>query len=206
MKKKGLLLVICGPSGVGKGTVCNELIKYLPNLKLSVSATTREKRQGEIEGKNYYFIKKDKFKEMIHHSEFLEYAEVYDNLYGTPKNYVLQQLNEGNDILLEIDIQGAMQIKNTYPEGTFIFILPPSMGELRNRIFGRATDSNDDINKRLKCAYDEIDYIRKFDYYVVNDDIEKAVEKFRSIILAEKCRVDNDVIELITEYKEEFQC
>ncbi len=200
---KGLLLVICGPSGVGKGTVCKELLKEMPELNLSISATTREQRRGEVDGVNYFFIRKSEFQEMIKNNDFFEYAEVYDNLYGTPKKYVLEQLNKGNDVILEIDIQGAMQVKKEYPDGIFIFLLPPSMKELRNRIVGRATDSDESIRKRLKCAYNEIDYIKEFDYYVINDDLKKAVKNLQSIIISEKCRVTEMVEELIKKYKEE---
>lgn len=203
MKKKGLLLVICGPSGVGKGTVCKELLKRKPEIYLSISATTRQKREGEIDGINYYFINKKKFKEMIENDEFWEFAEVYDNLYGTPKKYVLEHINNGNDVLLEIDIKGALQVKEKYPEGIFIFILPPSMKELRKRIIGRGTDSKESIEKRLKCAFEEIDFIDKYDYYIINDELDKSIDKLISIIEAEKCRVKDGIQELIKKYKEE---
>lgn len=203
MDRKGLLIVICGPSGVGKGTVCQSLLNKNTNINLSISATTREKRRGEIEGKNYYFIEKDKFLSMITNDEFIEYAEVYDNFYGTPKKYVLDNLIKGNDILLEIDIQGAMQIKEKFPDGIFVFILPPSMKELRKRIIGRGTDSPDAIEKRLKCAYEEIDFIKEYDYYIINDDLDNATNKISSIIEAEKCKIDNDIVKIIKKYKEE---
>ncbi|MDK2918318.1 MAG: guanylate kinase [Candidatus Petromonas sp.] len=203
MQKQGILLVVCGPSGVGKGTVCKELLKHKPEIKLSISATTREKRKGEVDGVNYYFLKREVFEDMISKDGFLEYAEVYDNLYGTPKKYVLEQINKGNDVLLEIDIQGAKQIKQKYPDGTFIFLLPPSMKELRKRIINRGTDSKESIKKRLKCAYEEIDFIKDYDYYIINDKLDNAVNKLISIIEAEKCRVDDNIYELIKKYKEE---
>ncbi|SHJ94963.1 guanylate kinase [Paramaledivibacter caminithermalis] len=203
MRRKGTLFVICGPSGVGKGTVCKELLKNISGIDLSISATTREIRKGEVEGVNYYFIDKDKFEEMIENDEFLEYAQVYDNFYGTPKKYVIEQLNIGKDVILEIDPQGAMQIKEKFKEGIFIFLLPPSMKELKNRIIGRGRDSEDNIKKRLKCAYEEIDFIKEYDYYIINDDLLKAVNNLASIIKAERCRVKEDICEIVRKYKEE---
>lgn len=204
MKRKGTLFVVCGPSGVGKGTVCKELLKVKPEIGLSISATTRERRKGETEGVSYYFIDRNEFEDMIESDELLEYAEVYGNLYGTPKKYVLEQLNKGYDIILEIDTQGAMQIKEKYPEGVFVFLLPPSMEELRNRIVTRGRDSKDNIEKRLKCANEEIDFISEYDYYIINDDLTGAVNSLVSIIEAERCKVKNDICKLIKMYKEEI--
>lgn len=204
MKKKGSLFVVCGPSGVGKGTVCKELLRVRPEIKLSISATTRERRKGEIDGVNYYFLKRNKFEQMIDNDEFLEYAKVYDNLYGTPKKYVLEELNKGNDIILEIDPQGAMQIKEKFSDGIFVFLLPPSMEVLRNRIIERGRDSKENIKKRLKCAYEEFDFIREYDYYIINDDLSGAVNSLIAIIEAEGCRVKGDVLEIIRKYKEEI--
>lgn len=204
MKKKGSLFVVCGPSGVGKGTVCKELLRVKPEIKLSISATTREKRKGEIDGVNYYFIERNDFEEMIEKDELLEYAEVYDNLYGTPKKYVLEELNKGNDIILEIDPQGAMQIKEKFKEGIFVFLLPPSMEVLKNRITKRGRDSKENIKKRLNCAYQEFDFIKEYNYYIINDDLSNAVNSLISIIEAERCRVKGDVCEIIRKYKEEI--
>lgn len=203
MKRKGTLFVVCGPSGVGKGTVCKELLKVKPEVKLSVSSTTREKRKGEVEGINYYFVERDIFEGMIEAGELLEYAQVYGNLYGTPKKYVLEQLDKGYDIILEIDPQGAMKIKEKYPQGVFIFLLPPSMKELRNRIITRGRDSEANIINRLKCAYDEIDFIKEYDYYIINDELKMAVHCLSSIIEAERCRIREDICELAKMYKEE---
>ncbi|MDU5021698.1 MAG: guanylate kinase, partial [Clostridiales bacterium] len=136
MKRKGLLLVISGPSGAGKGTICKEFLENNKDVKLSVSATTRSPRDGEVDGVNYFFVTKDKFKEMIDNNELLEHAQIYDNFYGTPKAAILENLENGNDVVLEIEMQGARQIKEVYPEGVFIFILPPSLDELKNRIVG----------------------------------------------------------------------
>lgn len=185
---EGLLVVISGPSGAGKGTICKQLIMEMSYLKVSVSATTRKPREGEAEGISYYFIDEEQFKNRIKNGEFLEYAKVYGNFYGTPKEEVFKQLKEGNDIILEIDIQGALQVKKNYPRGVFIFILPPSLTELKNRIEGRGTDSKEVIYRRMESAYDELDYAFEYDYVVINDHVEKATEKIKHIVLAEKHR------------------
>jgi len=184
----GLLVVISGPSGAGKGTICKRLKEESKDLKVSVSPTTRKPREGEIEGTSYFFINEEDFIKRINNDEFLEYAKVYGNYYGTPKQEVFKQLEDGNDIILEIDIQGALQVKTNYPKGVFVFILPPSLTELNNRIEKRGTDSKEVILKRMQSAYDELDYAFEYDYVVVNDEVEAAVEKIRSIIFAEKNR------------------
>ncbi|QEK11992.1 guanylate kinase [Crassaminicella thermophila] len=206
MMKKGLLIVISGPSGTGKGTVCKQLLNIEKDIKISISATTREPRVGEIDGVNYYFIDEDIFEKQIENDEFLEYAKVYDNYYGTPKKYVIEEIKKGNNVLLEIDIQGALQVKEKYPEGIFIFILPPSMEELKKRIIGRGTESEADINKRFESAFEEINYVKEYNYYVINDEVEKAVEKIRGIIKAESCKVTDNIEEIISRYKEELSC
>lgn len=187
--KKGLLIVISGPSGTGKGTICKELMKN-NNFWFSVSSTTRDPREGEIQGESYYFMDKEKFEDNIKENDFLEYAKVYDNYYGTPKSKVIEMLDKGKDVILEIDIQGALQVKENYKEGIFIFLLPPSMEELKNRIINRGTETEESIMKRFKSAYKEINYVSKYNYAVVNDQINDAVKKIQSIIVAEKCRVD----------------
>ncbi|MGB9808565.1 MAG: guanylate kinase, partial [Caldanaerobacter sp.] len=167
MSKKGLLIVISGPSGAGKGTVCKALIEREKDLKLSISATTRQPRAGEVDGKNYFFKSEEEFKRMIEEDAFLEWAKVYDHYYGTPKEFVLKNLEEGNDVVLEIDIQGALKVKEKFPEGVFIFILPPSMEELKNRIKKRGTESEEEIIKRFKSAYEELNYVSKYNYVVI---------------------------------------
>ncbi|MCY6959465.1 guanylate kinase [Clostridium brassicae] len=189
LNKKGLLIVISGPSGAGKGTICKEILKK-NDLWISVSATTRSPRDGEVEGENYYFLTKDEFIKKINEDDFLEYAEVYGNYYGTPKSKVIEKLNDGKDVILEIDIQGALKVKENYAEGLFIFILPPSMEELKNRIIKRGSETQESLMTRFKSAYKEINYVSKYNYAVVNDDLNTAVEKIKSIITAEKCSVE----------------
>lgn len=200
-KGRGLLIIISGPSGAGKGTICKSFLERNKNVALSVSATTRAPRTGEVEGINYYFISKEKFKEKIQHNDFLEYAEVYDNFYGTPKSNVEEILEGGKDVILEIDIQGALKVKENTEEGVFIFILPPSMEELKQRIIKRGSETPESLMKRFKSAYKEINYISKYNYAVVNDKVDVAVEKLEAIIAAEKCRVDR-IKESILDSKE----
>lgn len=186
MQQSGILFVLSGPSGAGKGTICQELLRQIPNLQYSVSATTRKPRLGETNGINYWFKEKDEFEEMIKNDLLLEYAEVYGNYYGTPKEQVLKVLKSGKNVVLEIDPQGAMQVKAKFPEGVFIYILPPSLDELAARITKRGTDSKDSIKKRLAAATEEIQYALKNDYVVVNDKVETAVDSIATIISAEK--------------------
>lgn len=196
---EGLLVVVSGPSGCGKGTICKELSKRNKDISISISATTRKPRKGEVDGENYFFLTEEKFKSMINKNEFLEYAHVHGNFYGTPKKFVLEKIEKGEDVFLEIDVQGALQIREIYPEGVFIFILPPSMEELKNRIIKRGTESESDIKRRYNNAFKEIKYIKKYDYLVVNDKVIKAVKKIESIILAEKCSISrqNELINKI---------
>lgn len=187
---RGVLIVISGPSGAGKGTICQELLNKNDNIYLSVSATTRQPRQGEIDGENYYFLKQEEFEERVKNNGFIEYANVHGNYYGTPKLNVEKMLEEGKDVILEIDIQGALKVKENFSEGVFIFILPPSMDELKRRIIKRGSETEESLMTRFKNAYQEINYVSKYNYSVVNDTLEVAVSKVESIITAEKCRVD----------------
>jgi len=186
---KGFLLVISGPAGTGKGTVCKELLKRNKDIVYSVSATTRKPRIGEIDGVNYYFVTEEKFKSMIENDEFLEYAYVHTNYYGTPKKFVFEQIEKGEIVLLEIDVQGAMQIKKKFPEAVFIFLLPPTMEELKNRIVKRGTETEEDIKRRYENAFKELDFVDNYDYFVINDVVEDAVSDIESIIRAEKLKV-----------------
>lgn len=189
-KGRGLLIVISGPSGAGKGTICKTFLERNTEVAISVSATTRFPRSGEIDGVNYHFMSKEQFKKKIYDNDFLEYAEVYDNFYGTPKSNVEQLLESGKDVILEIDIQGALKVKENTEEGVFIFILPPSMEELKARIIKRGSETPESLMKRFKSAYKEINFVSRYNYAVVNDEVEAAVEKLEAIICAEKCRVD----------------
>ncbi|SDD41178.1 guanylate kinase [Sporomusa acidovorans] len=189
---QGILIVVSGPSGTGKGTICRELLRNNPHLKYSISATTRQPREGEIDGVNYLFITKEKFKSMIVADDLLEWAEVYGNFYGTPRHYVLEQLNKGFDIVLEIDTQGAMKVKEKFPDGVYIYIIPPSLDELADRIFKRGTDSLDVIKKRLNCASSELSLAQNYHYIVVNDQVTAAVQKIETIIAAEKLKAERN--------------
>ena len=202
-KAPGELFIVSGPSGVGKGTICRELMKDMTDICLSVSATTRAPREGEVDGVNYYFLDKETFMDRVKNNGFLEYAEVFGNYYGTPRAKVEEKLAAGEDVLLEIDVQGAKQIKENYPEGIFIFILPPTLAELRRRLEKRGKDTAEVIEHRLSLALDEIRQMFTYDYFVVNDDLAEAVDKVRSIVIAEHGRVQDHGLELLKIYEEE---
>lgn len=188
LKQKGILFILSGPSGVGKGTVRQRLFEEETSLKYSVSATTRKKRPGEKEGVDYFYKTEEEFKQMIENDELLEYAQYVNNYYGTPRKYVEEQLALGNDVFLEIEVQGALQVKRNFPEGVFIFLCPPSLEELKNRIVNRGTETDSLIKNRLKEASKEIEMMSEYDYVVVNDDVDNAVEKVKAIIVSEHCK------------------
>lgn len=189
-KEKGNLIVISGPSGAGKDTIVNEILKKNKNCWLSVSMTSREPRAGEINKINYYFVNEEEFEENIRNDNFIEYAKYNNNYYGTPKSAIIEKLNEGFDVILVIEIQGALQLKEKMKEAIFIFIMPPSMDELKNRLILRNAESMDKILNRFKIAYKEINEVTKYNYVVVNDNLDDAVNKVNSILISEKCRVD----------------
>ena len=205
-KYPGKLFIVSGPSGAGKGTICKRLIEDSDagKIELSISMTTREKRVGEVEGESYYFISEEKFLKKISDGGFLEHAQVYGNFYGTPKEKVLKKLSESVDVVLEIDIQGALKVKEAYPEGIFIFILPPSMSILRKRLTGRGTDSMETIDMRLAQTFEELSYIEEYDYVVVNGELDEAVNRVKAVVIAEHSRVTKDIKRILMEkYKEE---
>jgi guanylate kinase len=193
MTRQGILIVLSGPSGAGKGTICQEVLRELPELNFSISATTRLPRAGEQNGVNYWFVAQEEFKNMIRQDDLLEWAEVYGNYYGTPRRYVMEMLEKGQDVVLEIDTQGAMQIKDKFPDGVFIFIVPPSLDELGKRIHKRGTETPEVIKKRLSCAANELTYAEKYNYVIINDEVNKAVRCVESILTAERCRVNRNV-------------
>lgn len=193
--KKGFLLVISGPSGVGKGTVLHDLMNTQKNLVYSVSVTTRKQRPGEIEGVSYFFKSHEEFEKMIEEDKFLEYAKVHDNYYGTPKDFVEEKINEGKIVILEIDVQGALNVKKNIDNGVYIFLAPPSLSELKNRIVNRGTETESDINLRMHNARKELSYIKDYDYLVVNDHLNYAINLVNEIINAEKHKVFREEID-----------
>lgn len=185
---RGILIVLSGPSGVGKGTVCAALRATAKDLVYSVSATTRTPRIGETEGVNYFFKTREQFEKMICGSDLLEWAEYCGNYYGTPRDFVERTLESGKDIILEIEVQGALKVKQSFPEGIFIFLLPPSLDELQSRIVTRGTETEDSIRYRMSAAKEELKLIEHYDYAIVNDRVELACQRIESILTAEHCR------------------
>ena len=189
-KKQGLLIVLSGPSGSGKNTVCDELKKNNPNIWESISMTSRKPRHGEEDGKAYYFVSEEGFEDNIKNDKMLEYAKFAGNYYGTPRGSVQEHLDKGEDVILVIEIQGALQIKKKIPHALFIFLLPPSMRELKRRLTDRHTESKEKVMERFETAYKEINELSKYNYVIVNDEIKEAADKLEAIIKAERCRVD----------------
>jgi len=188
---RGLLFVISGPSGVGKGTLREKVFNIFPDLKYSVSVNTRPPRKDEIEGKDYYFVAVDEFKKRIEENKFVEWAIVHGDYKGTPIKFLVEELQKGRDVLLELDVQGAMQVKKKFPDGVFIFIAPPTWKDLEDRLRKRNTEGEKALGKRLKDARVEIEYKKNYNYLVVNDNIKTALKKIESIIIAERCKIAN---------------
>jgi len=188
-KRRGVLFVLSGPSGVGKGTIVKQLVARHPELRLSISVTTRQPRPGEVEGESYFFRTPEEFQRMVAGGELLEYAQFANGFYGTPRRFVEEQLLAGNNVVLEIETRGAIQVKERVPNGVYIFILPPTMDELQDRLVKRQTEAAEAIRQRIAIAMDELNYLPLYDYQLVNDDLELAVKKVQSIIQAEHCRV-----------------
>lgn len=189
-RSKGILLVISGFAGTGKGTLVHELLEKYDNYALSVSATTRAPRSGEIDGVHYFFKTKEEFEEMIRENRLIEYASYVENYYGTPKEYVQQQLENGKDVILEIEIQGALKIKEQFPDTLLLFMVPPSASVLEERLRGRGTETDEVVRKRLHRAVEESEFIEQYDYLIVNDDLETCVKETHEIIQSQHHRVD----------------
>lgn len=202
-KQKGSLIVLSGFSGAGKGTVMKRLLEKYDNYALSVSATTRKPRQGEQDGREYFFKETEEFEKMIAQDELIEYARYVDNYYGTPRAYVEEKRMEGKDVILEIEIQGALKVKEKFPDTLLIFITPPSAEELRNRLIGRGTETMDVIESRLSRAKEEAEGIESYDYLIVNDELEVCVDELHSVIQSEKKTVANST-ELIARIRDEL--
>ncbi len=190
MNNKGLLIVVSGPSGAGKGTVCSDYMSKYTDCSLSVSATTRSPRPGEVDGKSYFFLTEEEFRNKIENHGFLEHAVFCGNYYGTPKDEVMAMIDDGRDVILEIEVQGAMQVRSHYPEAVLVFVVPPSMEELENRLRSRGTETDEVIKERLHRAKEEIKLVDKYNYVLINDILENATECLRSIITADKARME----------------
>ncbi len=193
MQQRGLLVVISGPSGTGKGTVCKKLLAERDNVRYSVSATTRKPREGEVEGQNYFFVSEGQFLDMLEKDALIEWDKYCDNYYGTPKAFVDSCIEAGTDVILEITVEGALEIKQKYPECVLVFIVPPSLEELRRRIESRATECWDVIEKRLEQAANELKYVAKYDYLVLNDSVDDAVLNIEKVLDAERLKPSRNI-------------
>ncbi len=193
MQQRGLLVVISGPSGTGKGTVCKKLLAERDNVRYSVSATTRKPREGEVEGQNYFFVSEGQFLDMLEKDALIEWDKYCDNYYGTPKAFVDSCIEAGTDVILEITVEGALEIKQKYPECVLVFIVPPSLEELRRRIESRATECWDIIEKRLEQAANELKYVAKYDYLILNDSVDDAVLNIEKVLDAERLKPSRNI-------------
>ncbi|WP_447980565.1 guanylate kinase [Candidatus Nitrospira bockiana] len=188
MERRGLLFVVSAPSGAGKTTLCKELVSIVPGLRHSVSYTTRKPRPGEVHGREYFFVEEHQFQEMVDRNEFAEWAPVYGHLYGTPRAALIEMMDKGIDVLLEIDSQGAIQIKKKFDDAVYIYIMPPSIEALRMRLQQRGGDSQEEINRRLQKAREELWSYREYYYIVKNDDMKQAIKELEAIVLAERIK------------------
>ena len=193
MNEHGVLAVISGFSGAGKGTLMKALLEKYDNYALSISATTRNPREGEVDGREYFFVTEDRFKEMMEQDALIEYAQYVNHYYGTPKEYVLNQMEQGKDVLLEIEIQGALKVKERFPEAILIFVMPPNAEELKRRLIGRGTESMDVINARLRRAVEEAEGMDSYDYILINDEISSCTEQLHKMIAVQHSRVSNNL-------------
>ncbi|MEQ6375271.1 guanylate kinase [Bacillaceae bacterium S4-13-58] len=201
-EEKGILFVLSGPSGVGKGTVRKALFEQSNNLHYSISMTTRQPRQGEQDGIDYFYKSKEEFEQLIRDGKMLEWAEFVGNYYGTPKDYVQKTLDEGKDVFLEIEVNGALQVRKNFKEGVFIFLIPPSLEELKNRIISRGTETDEIVQNRLNEAKREIKMMDAYDYVVINDKIDHAVEMVKAIVKSEHCKRER----IAQSYKKVLEC
>ena len=201
---RGILVVVSGFSGAGKGTIMKRITEKYDNYALSVSATTREPREGEVEGKSYFFVRKERFEKMIDEDELLEYAKYVEHYYGTPRKFVEDCLNQGKDVILEIEIQGALKIKKRYPESLLVFLAPPSAEELLKRLMGRKTENEETIHKRLCRAIVEAEGVEAYDYILVNENVDTCTEKLHNLIRASHDRVEAH-LDLIEEIRKDLR-
>lgn len=204
MSNQGILVVVSGFSGAGKGTLMKALLGKYDNYALSISATTRQPRDGEEDGREYFFVSRETFEHMIEENQLIEYAQYVNNYYGTPSQYVSQQMAEGKDVILEIEIQGALKVKERFPEALLLFVLPPSAQELKRRLVGRGTESPEVIEARLHRAAEEAEGMTSYDYILVNDTIEECVEDMHRLIQTQHARVNNN-LDFIRQMKEELK-
>ncbi len=203
MSKKGVLVVVSGFSGAGKGTLMKALLDQYDNYALSISATTRAPREGETEGREYFFKSREEFLRMIEEDALIEYAQYVGNYYGTPKDYVLGNMDAGKDVILEIEIQGALKVKEKFPEAVLVFVMPPSAGELKRRLIGRGTEPLSIIDARLKRAAEEAVGIEKYDYIIVNDDVNECAARLHALIQSQHCRASEN-LEFIEKIRQEM--
>ncbi len=204
MSDQGILVVVSGFSGAGKGTLIKTMLEKHHNYALSISATTRAPREGEEDGREYFFVSRDKFRQMIEEEQLIEYAQYVNNYYGTPRQYVFQQMADGRDVVLEIEIQGALKIKERFPEALLVFVMPPSADELKRRLVGRGTESLEIIDKRLHRAAEEAAGITSYDYILINDNMEQCVEEMHQLIQMQHKRVSGN-LDFIEQMKSELK-